>query len=229
VAQPITREFLADVLALVTAKDPVVEFGSMQVEADQDIDLRRFFPDRPFIGTDFREGPGVDRVEDLRGLTFADGEIGTAVSLDTLEHCADPVTAVREMHRVLRPDGGLCLISSVMLFGIHGYPNDYFRFTPEGFRQLLEPFDDVWVCGIGEQGIPREVFGVGIRGGSLDALSLDRMPQLAAHQKWWDDAAGMVRIGPLRYPPRQLAKELARESKRLVRERLRGRSSSTRG
>lgn len=222
-AQPITREFLTDVLALVPAPDPVVEFGSLQVEAEQDIDLRRFFPGRPFTGTDFREGPGVDRVEDLRELSFADGEIGTAICLDTLEHCADPVTAVREMHRALRPDGGLCLISSVMLFGIHGYPNDYFRFTPEGFRQLLEPFDDAWVLGIGDQGIPREVFGVGIRGGSLDALSLDAMPQMAARQRWWDEADGLVRLGPLRYPPRLLAKELGWEARRLLREKLRGR------
>ena len=114
----------------------------MQVEEGQPNDLRPLFEGRDFIGTDFREGPGVDRVEDLRSLSFGDGEVGTALCLDTLEHCADPITACREMHRVVA-DGGVCAISSVMLFGIHGYPSDYWRFTPEGFRTLLEDFDDV--------------------------------------------------------------------------------------
>jgi hypothetical protein len=124
---------------------------------------------------------------------------------------------------VLRPRGGLCLISSVMLFGIHGYPDDYFRFTPEGFRQLLAPFDDVWVQGVGDPAIPREIFGVGIRGGSLDALRRQGLPRLDAHQRAWEEARGTVRLGPLRYPPRQLARELGREGARLLRQRLRGR------
>ena len=81
-----------------------------------------------------RDGPGVDRVEDLRALSFADGEIGTALCLDTLEHCEDPIAAGRELSRVVSPDGGTVIVSSVMLMPIHGYPSDYWRFTPAGLR-----------------------------------------------------------------------------------------------
>src|SRR3982074_329082 len=112
-AQPITRDFLSDLMAVVDLPEPIVEFGSLQVEAAQDGDLRPLFAGRDFTGTDFRPGPGVDRVEDLRALTFADGEVGTALCLDTLEHCEDPVQACRELARVVRPDGGVCVISSV--------------------------------------------------------------------------------------------------------------------
>ena len=219
-AQPITRSFLQDLMAVLDLPDPVVEFGSLQVEADQDIDLRRFFDGRPFTGTDFREGPGVDRVEDLRELSFDDGTIGTAICLDTLEHCADPPRACRELARVVRADGGVCVISSVMLFGIHGYPNDYFRFTPEGFRELLCGFDDVRVCGIGDPAIPREVFGVGRRGGSLGALDLAALPSVVATQRIWDNPATGIKIGPLRVPPGELARATARELPALVRARL---------
>ena len=103
-------------------------------------------------------------VVDLRALSFRDGSVGTALCLDTLEHCADPPQACRELARVCSPDGGVAVISSVMLFGIHEHPHDYFRFTPDGFRALLEQgFDDVWVAGIGDPGIPVQVVGVGIR------------------------------------------------------------------
>ncbi len=67
-AQRLIREFVEELSRAVELPDPIVEFGSMQVEADQDGDLRPLFPGRTFIGTDMREGPGVDRVEDLRSL-----------------------------------------------------------------------------------------------------------------------------------------------------------------
>ena len=222
-AQPITRAFLEDLMAVLDLPDPVVEFGSLQVEAAQDIDLRRYFAGRPFTGTDFREGPGVDRVEDLRALTFGDGEVGTALCFDTLEHCADPPQACRELARVVRPDGGACVISSVMLFGIHGYPNDYFRFTPEGFRELLSGFDDVRVCGIGHPDIPREILGVGVRGRSLGTLDLAVLPSVAAQQRIWDDPATGIPVGPLRVPPRELARTVVRELPGVLRARRRAR------
>jgi SAM-dependent methyltransferase len=217
-AQPAIRAFLTDLQRVESMPDPVVEFGSLQVEEEQEIDLRPLFSGRDFTGTDFREGPGVDRVEDLRDLTFDDGSIGTALCLDTLEHCEDPPAAGRELARVVA-DGGICVISSVMLFGIHGYPNDYFRFTPEGFRALLAGFDDAWVAGIGDPSIPSAVVGVGVNGRPLD-LSLEKLPSLAAAQERWERAEGAVRIGPLRVPPRELARALRRDLPRIARERL---------
>lgn len=198
---------------------PVVEFGSMQVESDQDSDLRRFFEGSDYTGTDFREGPGVDRVEDLRALSFEDDSIGTSLCFDTLEHCEDPPMACRELARVTAP-GGICVISSVMLFGIHGYPNDYFRFTPEGFRSMLSGFDDVRVIGVGDPGIPREVFGVGAFKRSLDGLELARFPTIVTAQQRWDDPVYGVKVGPLRVPPRELAGILRREVPSVLRARL---------
>ncbi len=215
--QELIRGFLIDLMKVVELPDPVVEFGSLQVEEGQDGDLRPLFDGQRYIGTDMRAGPGVDRVEDLRRLSFADGEVGTAICLDTLEHCEDPVGASRELHRVVG-NGGVCVISSVMLFGIHGYPNDYFRFTPEAFRSMLGGFDDVWVAGIGDRGMPMQVVGVGAKGRQL-GLSLDQLPGLAAAQATWDASAGTVPLGPFRMPPGDLVRALAREIPRLARER----------
>jgi SAM-dependent methyltransferase len=218
VAQEVVRAFVADLAAVEPMPEPVVEFGSMQVEPGQDGDLRPLFAGRAFVGTDMRPGPGVDRIEDLRSLGFEDGEVGTALCLDTLEHCEDPVTACRELSRVTA-DGGICVVSSVMLFGIHGYPDDYFRFTPPGMRSLLSGFDSVFVAGVGDPDIPFQVFGVGAKGREL-APTLDRLPSLAAAQARWEAAAGQVRIGPFRYPPRRLASIFASELARLARERI---------
>jgi SAM-dependent methyltransferase len=219
-AQTLIADFVADLQRVVTMPDPVVEFGSFQTDPGSGVgDLRPLFAGRSFTGTDVREGPGVDLVEDLRALSFRDGSVGTALCLDTLEHCADPPQACRELARVCSPDGGVAVLSSVMLFGIHEHPHDYFRFTPDGMRALLgQGFDDVWVAGIGDPGIPVQVVGVGIRGSVLD-LSLGMLPSLARAQAAYEAAHGRFRIGPQQLTPRELGRALANDLPRILRRR----------
>jgi SAM-dependent methyltransferase len=218
VAHDLLYGVVADLVERMELREPVVEFGSMQVEDGQPNDLRPLFAGRRFVGTDMREGPGVDRTEDLRALRFADEEVGTALCLDTLEHCADPMAACRELHRVVSGEGGVCIISSVMLIGIHAYPSDYWRFTPEGFRVLLERFDDVDVAAWGDPEAPFFVFGVGSKGRKLD-LRLAELPSLSEMQREYERAEGQVKIGPFRYPLRELGAVLRDELPRAVRER----------
>lgn len=224
VAHQLLYDFVRDLSQATDLPEPIVEFGSMQVEEGQPNDLRQLFRGRDFIGTDFRDGPGVDRVEDLRELSFEDGEVGTALCLDTLEHCADPLTACRELVRVVA-DGGVCVISSVWLIGVHAHPNDYWRFTPEGFRLLLGGLDDVQVAGWGDPDIPYFVFGAGAKGRPL-GVDLMALPSLAEAQESWRRADGQVRVGPFRYPLRDLAKLLGKELPRAVGQRMRARLGS---
>jgi hypothetical protein len=217
-ADELLRGFVSDLVAGLPLREPIVEFGSMQVEEGQPNDLRPLFPGCTFIGTDMREGPGVDRLEDLRHLSFGDGEVGTAICLDTLEHCADPLTAARELRRVVTGDGGFCILSSVMLIGIHAHPNDYWRFTPEGMRLLLEGFDDVDVAAMGHPEAPFWVFGIGSKGRTI-GLKLADLPTLASRQQDYERAEGRLKVGPFRYSLRQLASDLATQLPRVVRER----------
>ena len=217
-AQELIRRWVGDLQRIEAMPGPVFEFGSMLVEAEQDGDLRPLFAGVPFTGVDLRPGPGVDAVMDLRELELADASVGTALCLDTLEHCEDPPQAVRELARVTAP-GGICVLASVMLFGIHAYPSDYFRFTPEAFRSMLAAgFDDVWVAGVGHPGMPSQVVGVGVKGRSLD-LSVERLASLREAQAAYDAGRGRVRIGIFNYPPRELLGALVRQAPRVLRER----------
>src|SRR3954451_22297734 len=119
-AQTLIADFVADLQRVVAMRDPVVEFGSSLTDpASGAGDLRRLFAGRPFTGTDMREGPGVDRIEDLRDLGFADGSVGAPLRPDPRAPRPHPPQACRELARVCSPEGGVAVISSVMLFGIH--------------------------------------------------------------------------------------------------------------
>ena len=137
--RPDVLEFARDVAENFAIAEPLVEMGARAAEGQEDIaDVRPIFGAGTHIGCDIQEGLGVDRIEDIHHLTFDDDSVGTVICLETLEHVADPLRAVQEMHRVLRP-GGVLAISSLMFFPIHAHPWDYWRFTPEGFDLLLQP------------------------------------------------------------------------------------------
>jgi SAM-dependent methyltransferase len=195
-------QFAHDVAENFTIAEPLVEIGSRAAEGQEEIaDMRPIFGAKHHIGCDIQEGPGVDRIEDVHHLTFADDEVGTIICLETLEHVADPIRAVEEMHRVLRP-GGVLAISSLMFFPIHEHPWDYWRFTPEGFEKLLEPFQTRLVLAHGWELMPEGVYGIGIKGPDPD-LGPHRLPRIDRLGKHWDDGLP-VDFGPIRLSTRDL-------------------------
>src|SRR3954470_13309311 len=142
---------------------PVYEFGSYQVEGQLDYaDLRSLFPARSYVGCDMRAGPGVDRVEDVSAMSLADGVAGTVLCIETFEHVFEVRRAFDEVYRVLEP-GGLFVITSPLNFRIHGYPDDYWRMTPNCLRRMMEPYS-ARVSGFqGHERFPHSVMGLGFK------------------------------------------------------------------
>ncbi len=161
------KEFAAICAQYLPLTEPIYEFGALQVAGQEDFaDLRPLFPNKSFVGCDFRAGLGVDLVLDLREIALPDETAGSILSFDTLEHVENPFQAISEMYRVLKP-GGLLVISSVMDFPIHDYPSDYWRYTPEAFKTILAPFPTMLVDYAGLDEFPHTVIGIGIKGEML--------------------------------------------------------------
>ena len=66
--------------------------------------------------------------------------------------------------------GGVVVMTSVMFFPIHLYPDDYWRFTSSGFRALLAPFDDRVLASCGLKTLPHTVVGIGLKAPLAPAL-----------------------------------------------------------
>jgi SAM-dependent methyltransferase len=225
----IVRDFARDVAENLPVAEPVVEIGARAAPGQEDVaDVRGIFGAATHIGCDIQPGPGVDRIEDVHALSFADESVGTVLAFETLEHVADPIRAMAEIHRVLRP-GGLVAISSVMFFPIHEHPWDFWRFTPEGFERLLAPFESRLVVAVGWELMPESVFGVGVKG-PFDGLGPERLPRIAERARTWA-ADLVVDFGPIRLSVRDLWRHALRYSVVAARRRaarLRGRASAGR-
>ena len=217
--RPAVLEFARDVAAALPIAEPLVEIGARAAAGQEGIaDLRGIFGASQHIGCDIQEGPGVDQIEDVHALSFEDDAVGTVICLETLEHVADPLRAVQEMHRILRP-GGVLAISSLMFFPIHAHPWDFWRFTPEGFELLLEPFESKLVVAQGWDLMPEGVFGVGVKGpATLEPGMLERTQRIA--DEW--GAGKRVDLGPMRMSVRELWRFTMDQTRLALREKARG-------
>jgi len=83
---------------------------------------------------------GVDIQGDLLYLPMKDESVDTIVCTGVLEHVADPYQAVKEIYRVMK-FGGRVFIETPFMQTFHASPEDFYRWTSFGLRQLMNAFD----------------------------------------------------------------------------------------
>lgn len=79
--------------------------------------------------------PNVDIVGDAHDLSYNDASLDAVYCTAVLEHLKEPVIAVQEMHRVLKP-GGRVLSAIPFMQAYHGYPNHFQNYTLSGHEYL---------------------------------------------------------------------------------------------
>lgn len=85
---------------------------------------------------------GPDIIGDIHSMPFEDESIDAIVCVSVLEHVEDPITASKEIYRVLK-QGGACLVYAPFLYYYHaekGYYGDYWRFTEDTIEMLFKKF-----------------------------------------------------------------------------------------
>jgi SAM-dependent methyltransferase len=90
-----------------------------------------------WVGFDVPESSTADVRGYAESLPFDTASFDTVVCTEVLEHVAEPARVVREIARVLKPDGYV-ILTTPLYFPIHEEPYDFFRFTPFGLRHLFE-------------------------------------------------------------------------------------------
>jgi SAM-dependent methyltransferase len=98
----------------------------------------------------YETAPNFPEVDIQNLVGFADNSYDIVVIDNILEHVADPKKAVSEIFRILRARG-ICICLTPFLVKIHGYPNDYWRFTASGLRVIFAEFGDVKVWSWGNR------------------------------------------------------------------------------
>jgi SAM-dependent methyltransferase len=102
-----------------------------------------FFADRArkYVGVDVVPQPAAELVGRVEELPVEDGAFDLVLCTQVLEHCDDPVQAVKELRRVTAP-GGRVLASTHGVQVYHPSPQDYWRWTYAGLQRLFDENTD---------------------------------------------------------------------------------------
>ena len=114
-------------------KGNILDLGSLDVNGT----TKPIFNDSIYTGIDMRAGKNVDIIGYSYDIKFNNNTFDCVVSTEMLEHDIRPWLSILEIHRVLKPGGITILTARSIGFPKHGYPNDYWRFTADGIKELL--------------------------------------------------------------------------------------------
>ncbi len=108
--------------------------------------------DATFFATDFEAGVDVDMIADVQALSdyFEPGSIDAVIGCSVFEHVKRPWLAAAEIGKVLKP-GGQVLIQTHFSFPLHGYPNDYWRYSIDALEMLFAEEGGLRIIGTGYQ------------------------------------------------------------------------------
>ncbi len=102
----------------------------------------RLMATREYIGLEITAESKPTVLGDAHHLPFAETTMDGVLMVSVLEHLYDPIRAVDQVCRVLKP-GGIFFSYAPFYHPYHGSPHDYFRFTLDGYRYLLRDFAEV--------------------------------------------------------------------------------------
>lgn len=151
-AEPVGARTLIDALA-AQDRPEVIEVGTLRSDPEFPTHHTAWAPHGMWTRVDAYPGKDVDVVDDAHTLaTFRrpgpsafQGAIRTDylpevfdayVACSVWEHLARPWVAMNTAAAVVRP-GGLVYVQTHQTFPLHGYPNDYFRFSREALEVLM--------------------------------------------------------------------------------------------
>lgn len=113
----------------------VLDIGSRDINGN----FKSLFQNKncKYLGLDILSGPNVDIVSKGPYDFGLVNQFDFVISGNCLEHVEAPWKWIKEVERVTKPGGIVCIITPFAT-GIHGYPVDCYRILPDGYRYLLE-------------------------------------------------------------------------------------------
>ena len=133
----------------------ILELGFLQHENVFDLKKICVEKDASFFTSNIEDGEGIDIVWDLHNSfpeSYPVQKFDYIICSSVMEHVAKPWIAAKNIEDIIKSNGKL-FWTTPWVWRIHGYPDDYWRYTPSAVKQIFSfinwtfvgfevPFDD---------------------------------------------------------------------------------------
>lgn len=132
--------FVRDSMLLVARERTVLDVGGGKRFGKWMTEYEPLFANCDYKTMDYDSATGADIVGDIHAIPLADDSVDAVICSSVLEHVRDPLKAMQEIRRILRP-GGLIFFYVPSIYPYHARKNhypDYWRFFEDTVRLLFE-------------------------------------------------------------------------------------------
>ena len=124
-------------------KCPILEIGSKRYgPPPKFFDYREICPKGKYIGVDCEKGVGVDLIIDMTSKPdeilqrLGNEKFNTIICMSVMEHVKDIYSFASNVKMLMNISASI-FVSVPFIWGIHAYPDDYWRFTPSAIKFLF--------------------------------------------------------------------------------------------
>lgn len=139
-------KFFFDNIHLLNGK--VIDIGGKKNKKRGQFNINKTNLQITYVNIDKETNPDI--IASADNIPVDDSSFDAAIMGELLEHIPDPRKALKECYRLLKDDGHL-FITVPFMFGIHGDPYDYGRYT-ETYWEMVAKENHFYVQQINRQG-----------------------------------------------------------------------------
>ncbi|CAE8687466.1 unnamed protein product [Polarella glacialis] len=116
--------YIIKAFSWLCARNDVLKYANPRVDLEVRMDV-------------FPKGTRILSLDVLDPPEWMPSDYGLVLCYFVLEHVPDPHKAMKGIAKLLAP-GGFLLLGAPFVDGVHGCPDDFFRYTPHGLRKVVE-------------------------------------------------------------------------------------------
>ena len=144
-------KFIAEKMVELAREESILDVGGGKRFTKWLSAYEELFKNCNYKSMDYDARTGADIVGDIHAIPLADGGVGGIICSSVLEHVRNPIRAVEEMRRVLKP-GGKIFVYVPSIYPYHAregaYP-DYWRFFDDTLEMLFKDFSECEIVKVG--------------------------------------------------------------------------------
>ncbi|MHB9019329.1 MAG: class I SAM-dependent methyltransferase [Minisyncoccota bacterium] len=145
------KKFINEKISIIAEEKDVLDIGGGGRFTKWLAEYKNLFLNTNYKTFDFDKSTGADIVGDIHKIPLKDGDVDAIICSSVLEHVENPMLAIKEMYRILKPSGKL-FVYVPSIYPYHArkdHYSDYWRFFEDTLRAMLKDFSSVEIVKFG--------------------------------------------------------------------------------